>query len=803
MHRRLTLQVGLALVLAAPCALAEGPLHGVVPAGAGLDAIEVKLDAPAGVLRVVRAGKETAIAIAIDSSRIDSAAASIDVVPVSEGRSVAHVRIPDVERKDVAFEVVLSGQADAPIFAGLTGYTQGEEGDRSGQRVLVEERDAQSRFVIVAEMRENTRICGQSETVLGARGLNPTSMKLVGATLPRIDKKTRDSAQRVVAHARTTPLAPLARVLLATGGSSPNAPALTDGKVDTTWSEARSGDGHGEFATMRAPSEVPIHSLVVTVAPPSPRPEGAAPRTFFVTTDDKSFLVTMPEDAWMKPGQAYDVPLPEPVRTGCVAVVLDEAYARSAALEVSISELAAVTRFDAEGATLGDVAKALASPRGEEAAALMRRAGGEGVAAVVAAYGTLDARGRALAVDVASSAGACDGPAAELLTRALADREPEVRKRALGRIERCGKAAGPSLVLAVTASDEAVRAAAAPLLATVAPALAVEPLADQLGKGAAETRRAVRGAFARAAASASRDKLLAVIAKREMAVPARVDMMRAMGAKLAELRPEADVALADLLRGSPDMPTRYLLAEPLAHLSRAADATSGELSRLAELALRDAESAVRARAVELCTGITPLMSTVLQAASDPEPRVREAALKAIASTGVGGSVAKAAKALARDEWTFVRVAAAEALSAASTDPAATEALVTALSDPSAKVRWASVSALGKQRAIAQVPRLRERLDDTKEDPEVRALAARTLGSMCVQSAADRLTRLAHLSRSPVDEADERIGVAAIEGLGALHPADLEARLAPLRGKDVRVPVRRAAERALSETSTCR
>lgn len=801
MHCRFALQVCLALFLAAPCALANGSLRRVVPAGGGLDAIEVTLDAAAGVLRVIRAGKETEIAIGLDRSRIDSAAASIDVVPVSEARSVAHVRIPDVQRKDLAFEAVLSGQADAPIFAGLTGFAQGEDGDRSGQRVLIKERDAQSRFVLVAETREDTRICGQSETVLSAEGLSPTSMKLLGATLPRIDKKTRDTAQRVVAQVRATPFAPLARVLHATGGSSPNAPALTDGKLDTTWSEARSGDGHGEFATMRAPSEVPIHSLVVTVAPPSPRAEGAAPRTFFVTTDDKSFLVTMPEDAWRKPGQAYDVPLPEPVRTGCVAVVLDESYALSAAPEVSIAEISAVTRFDAEGASLFDVAKALATPRGEEAAALMRRAGGDGLKAVVAAYGTLDDHGRALAVDVASSAGACDGPAADLLTRALADREPEVRKRALGRIERCGKAAGPSLVVAVSSNDEAVRAAAAPLLATVAPSFAVEPLAEQLGRGATETRRAVRGAFARAAASASRDKLLAVIGKREMAVPARVDTLRAMGPKLAELRPEADVALADLLRGSPDMPTRYLLAQPLAHLSRAPDATSGELSRLAELALRDPEGAVRARAVALAAGIAPLMTTVLKAAADPEPRVREAALKAIA--GVGSSLSTAAKALANDEWTFVRVAAAEALGALSANPVATNALVAALSDSSAKVRWASIAGLGKQRATAQAERVRERLDDTKEDPEVRALSARTLGSMCVQSAADRLTRLALLSRSPVDEADERIGLAAIAGLGTLHPEDLEARLAPLRGKDIRVPLRRAAERALSETATCR
>jgi HEAT repeat protein len=189
--------------------------------------------------------------------------------------------------------------------------------------------------------------------------------------------------------------------------------------------------------------------------------------------------------------------------------------------------------------------------------------------------------------------------------------------------------------------------------------------------------------------------------------------------------------------------------------------------------------------------------------SDPEPRVREAALKALAASNLPAAVPAVAQALASDEWTFVRTAAAEALGGLPSDPAATRALVTALADKSPKVRFSVLLALGKQRATGEADHVRERLDDTREDTEVRALAAKTLGTMCVQSAADRLTKLALLARAPVDEADDRIGIAAIDALGALHPADLEARLAPLRVKDARMPVRRAADRALSEPSACR
>ncbi|MDB4941714.1 MAG: repeat protein, partial [Labilithrix sp.] len=290
---------------------------------------------------------------------------------------------------------------------------------------------------------------------------------------------------------------------------------------------------------------------------------------------------------------------------------------------------------------------------------------------------------------------------------------------------------------------------------------------------------------------------------RELPAVARRDLRRAPSAKLPELRPEADVAIADLLRASPDMPTRYLLAQPLAALARAPDATEGELSRLADLVRRDPDLAVRTHAVELSAGIAPILPHVVAAAADPEPRVREAAFKVIGSSAQPAGIAAAAEASKRDPWTFVRVAATDALGALPQDASTTGALVTALEDRSPRVRMSALASLGKHKATAQAGKVRDRLDDEKEDPEVRALAARTLGAMCMQNAADRLTKLALATRDPVDEGDDRIGMAAIEALGALHPKDLEARLAPLRSKDARLPVRRAADRALGEPATCR
>ena len=115
------------------------------------------------------------------------------------------------------------------------------------------------------------------------RALDPKTMTLRGASVHRIEKKDRDAAIGVTA-ASSSSKPPLARLL-----ASPT--PLTDGKAETAWSEQKSGDGHGEFVSMQAPIETPLHSLLVTTAT-----TGAVPRSFFVATDAKLFRVTIPED---------------------------------------------------------------------------------------------------------------------------------------------------------------------------------------------------------------------------------------------------------------------------------------------------------------------------------------------------------------------------------------------------------------------------------------------------------------------------------------------------------------------------
>src|SRR6185503_16394281 len=115
---------------------------------------------------------------------------------------------------------------------------------------------------------------------------------------------------------------PLAPLLTVAGASTAlgKPSSLVDGDPTTTWSEARPGAGTGEFVVFRAPDEISIPRLSITIAPPNAAPTaGAAPKTFFVVTDKETFSVTLPEDAWLHPGAAYDLPFAQPLRTACLA----------------------------------------------------------------------------------------------------------------------------------------------------------------------------------------------------------------------------------------------------------------------------------------------------------------------------------------------------------------------------------------------------------------------------------------------------------------------------------------------------
>ena len=347
----------------------------------------------------------------------------------------------------------------------------------------------------------------------------------------------------------------------------------------------------------------------------------------------------------------------------------------------------------------------------------------------------------------------------------------------------------------------------APVLATIAPDAALEPIADALA-ATPEEDRAMRGtlrdAFAKALAATPPGHLAPILGDRQRSVAARLELMRAASGRLNEAPAESTANLAELLTDSPPMRARYLALGPLAELAHGGDRAAA--GRIEESVVHDADWPVRSRAAELASGLPDASAVLVVAAHDPEPRVREAALGALAASSSTSSDAVHAgvDAVEHEGWWFVKTQAVALLASAPASSEVDDALGGAIHDPSINVRGGAIVALARRRAVRWRSTIRERLDDTGEDIEVRGAAARALGALCDSDSADRLSELARALGSTATDSDaQQLGFAAVVGLAALHPPDLQKRLAALLASDAPPYARAAAQRALAARGMCK
>jgi hypothetical protein len=791
----------LSLVLASLPRTASAETRATAPAGGGLPALDVTVDLATGS---VSAGT-TRIPVGLDRAQFPAEKdVVVESVAIGAGRHLIHVSVPVKDAEGLAWEVLLAPGKGAPLFAGLTGFTTGDPGERTGKAIRIVPQDDTS-FVLVGDIREDLRVCGQAWTQLDPQAVYPASLDLRPATVQRLSAGQQASAQRIVAADAGASLAPsLAKLLVARGSSVPGSRGveLTDGDPSTTWSERRPRIGQGEFVTMSAPRDVPIARMQVVVTPPEPSPDGASPRTFYLVTDTSTFEVTLPGDAWLKPGEAFEIVFPRPLEASCVSLVLGDAYARGLAHpDVGVAELVAYSEFDGPGVTLETVAKKLTGDRGVAAAQVLERAGASALAATQSVYGELDERGRALAIDVAASHEQCV-EAAPLLARGLCEARGQAPRKAREKLERCK---GASATLAATMrQDPSSRACIAPTLAAIGAADALEPLADAMaasGDAEIRTRAVLRGAFSLALHAASPERLAALIADPRRGPRGRLEILRAAGPRVAETPAESAHALSDILAGAPTPRVRYLALSPIGELAHAGDTAASSL--LAGSIGHDPDWPVRARAAELGAGVAVARLPLLAAARDAEPRVREAALQALAASPPPESFDVARVVLRGDGWSFVKAQAVAVLAKAPASPQIDESLRDAMNDPAVRVRAMALNAVALRHTRALHGAVRERLDDPREEAEVRAAAAAAVGAVCDDSSADRLTELARRLGAPGSEEDQQVALGALVGLAALHPSDLAKRLAPLMAPSTPPYVRTAAEKALAARSTCR
>ncbi len=771
-----------------------------LPPGGGLGAISVRVDV-AG--RVVTHGSErTPIELPAGE-----ATATVTAVPVGDGRGVAHVIVTTKDKRATWEAIVAPTEAgkSTAVFAGRTGFASGEGGEQRGEAVAIYERPGEAaRSIVIGALDEAVTLCGEPRTLLAPRALDPKTMTLRPASVQQIGLERLRAAAPVVARPHAGPPEPaLGRLLSAVGSSDERAPAgpLVDGDPATVWHEARSGAGTGDFVVLRAPSRVPIRRL--TLVPLPPKGPGAAPKSIYLVTNETVLAVELPEDA-AKTRASFDVVFPAPLRTSCLAVTLDQAYAPAGSKpEVSIAEVVAYSDLDTEGATHEAAARKLSGggESAEVAAEVLKRGGPKAAAAIATVLPTLDGRGRMLALEVASAAGGCD-VSSEVFVRALADEDKDVSARAEKMLLGCGPAAAPRLLTALTSEGPMGKARAAGVLSLVAPSRALRPIAAALAtpKLEAPVRSLLRTAFGRAAKHATGDALGDVVA--EAPREARPELIRALHGRLVEIRERASLIVNEWLEKDPSFAARYLALEPLAELAQAGDAAA--TTRFVAMLGGDRDWGVRARAAALAGPVPAAHGALLHGLEDSEPRVREASLRATGEQRTTAAAVRVGTLLAHDPWTFVRLAAASALGGMAPAPDIDRSLADGLADASPRVRESALEALGQHRASAFASPVRERLADEKEALDVRVAAVATLGRMCDGESLDTFTKAARRLSTPFPERSElALGTASLRALAAVHPKDLERRIAPLLDPSVRSTVRELAQRALTEPGECR
>ena len=796
---RAALAIGALLV--STSALAE--THIVAPAGGGLAALDVKVDLQRATVQFGAA----AIPIPLEPGQLpDARDVVVEAVAIGLGQHAVHVRVPfrGSDASGRAWEAIVVSGRTAPIFGGVTGFADGDPGERTGTAVQIVRGEPTS-FVLVGDVREDVRICGQATTLLDPRALYPGVLALKPATVQRLSAQEREGAEALLAVDKGAALdRPLAQLLVARASSAAGSRGseLTDGNVQTVWRELRPGVGQGEFVLMAAPKDVPISRMEIALSPRVGE-AGVVPKTFYLVTGQRIFEVSLPENAASKAGEVYEITFPKPIESSCVALVLDAAFTRGLTHpEVSVAELVAYSEFDSPDARLDDVAKRLSGGRAVAAVQVLERAGSAALAAVEGAYDALNPRGRSLAVDVAIAHDRCD-EAAPLLTRALCDGAGETQRKAHEKLERCPGAA--AVLARRLRDDDTSRGCVAPVLSAIAPAEALEPIADAMEKVQGDdpsTRAALRAALARALDASPRNRLAALLGDTRRSAPTRLEIMRAADERVTDAAPESRATVMDLLKEAPAMRVRYLLLGPLAQLARAGDTMA--TGRISEAVTHDPSWPVRARAAELAAGLSSVQPGLALATRDAEPRVREAALGALAASPTPAAVAIATTALQHDGWPFVRTRAVELLANAPSGADVDGTLGAALRDGSVPVRAAVVAALGRRRGMSWRSAVRERLADREEAAEVRAAAASALGAMCDSESVDELTAIARALGTPgVDREAQQTALAALSSLAALQPVDLRQRLAPLLASRAPPFVRAVADKALAERSRCR
>jgi HEAT repeat protein len=699
------------------------------------------------------------------------------------------------------------------LFDGPTGFTSGEPGSRVGAVVKVSERNAEgAENVLVGELHEELDLCGR-EALLAPRLVDPNTLTLRPARVQRLSiaERERATALRADGSAASEPVASGNALRARAASSALGSPrALTDGDANTTWSEARGGDGRGEFVTFAIPEGLPLTALELWAAPA----QGTGPAEARLSAPDRLWIASRGELfrldlRWpnerleaASAGARLRVELPRPIASDCLALVLDHARRDVPGMHVGLAEVVGRTPFDGEPNDA--LAARLDGADAATARAVLGTRGAAAAEALTRAFPNLGETGRRHALELLDGAG-CES-AAFAYVSALQGAHPAERDHAQVRLLRCGAAAAPALTQALATARGERFAQLAALLADAAPERALDALVPLLGRGSRARQRELRTWVARAARRGdARATVRAHFARGSDAETphsalVRFELARALGDQVGAFSDEATRAVRDALSEKPSFRRRYLAAEIVPLIAR-----EQAPARALEAELRSAiEPEVRARLAASTPGDERGRADLARLTRDPAARVREAALARLLELGPPTPSEVELRSLAaQDAYPFVRRGAL-ALLAARADASAVRALRSALEDPVWSVRSAAAESLAEVGARDASAELRRRLRDRREHPWVRRSAALALGRLCDTQSARLLTREARQFLEPRDAATLRfVAPAALDALLRLNPPDLAERLEPLQGALVPPPVRARVAAGLLRRQTCR
>src|SRR5450631_831773 len=602
---------------------------------------------------------------------------------------------------------------------------------------------------------------------------------------------------------------------------------LDDGNPATSWAEGLGGDGRGEFLTARAAATgYPIRGLRILPG------DGASLQAFrgknrvkrlqiaLGPAPGQRFDVELPEDSagdaahWR---EAYWVPLPKPVTSSCVTVVITAVTPGSEAAPprnygtTAIADLAIFTDADGPDGPKRLVSDLASAPDCAARLPLVVALGEPAVLPTAQAVLAASGPSRECLVEALTSlAPAPKNPiVVEALTAALtgaSEKEERLIATALGRAA-VPPVAGLSALLASPAASIDDRARAARILAAFDDDGAAAALLAAVGGGPP----GLRGAVVQATSGAHRVHAEAVLAafaaapknddkNDEKAAARAADLARILPEtvkRTPERRPDAVAALRGALGADCpfELRARAVVAlgalgaegNPEALASPKAVADDSVLRYLATRELGDLKNAGPA------ADPRPLLRAALD---DQDPRVRETAALGLEKQGdatAGGALITGAK---QEPWPFVRRAELQALGRLCV-AGGTDLMIRATERDVDEVRRAALIGLARCRDPRARTIFLHTLKQHDENASLRALSAGLLAQSGDQGAAPEMAAAlrAIVSESEADLALEGVAVAVLRALAHLGGPEAVNAAVTLAG-DRRHPFRADAAEAL-------